>query len=283
MRCRDVQQFASALVDGELDAATALEFERHVGMCEACRTRTESERLIKRELRRRLQPPRAPEALRRRIELALEDVQAGRPVAPVPSLPPVIASSSAEPPPIRLRRFVPFAAAAGLALFFASPGQWLGARDATGGSSSQEAAMGGPLFLSDVAGKHSLPLPVEVDGPNPERVAHWFEGKVAFPVRPPVFSQPMTKLVGGRISWVRNQPAAHLVYDFQGRRVSVLIFAPPRRRFPMGIPGLCVPGRNVYVGHSRGVNVAFVQQDHIAYALASDVPEQMVLGLAAGF
>lgn len=180
--------------------------------------------------------------------------------------------------------FVPYAVAAGLMLFFVFPRGWLGTRPITGASTARQASMGGPLFVSDVAGKHARSLPVEVNGPSPERVGHWFQGKVDFPVRPPVFSQVRADLVGGRISWVRDQPAAHLYYDFDGRRVSVLIFTPPRRRLPVdGIPGICVPGRTVYVGRSRGVNVAFVQHDKVAYALASDVPEQQVLGLAAGF
>lgn len=300
MRCRDIQQFASAMVDGELDAATALEFERHIGMCEDCRTRTESERLIKRELRRHLGGVRAPEALRSRIHDALgaastpgpagTDHDARRRRAQREKLAGLqlaarVAAAGAAGARWRARLgFVPYAVAAGLVLFFVFPRGWLHSRPMAGAGGARQATMGGTLFVSDVAGKHARSLPLEVDGPSPERVGHWFQGKVDFPVRPPVFSQVRADLLGGRVSWVRDQPAAHLYYDLRGRRVSVMIFTPPRRRLPLdGVPGLCVPGRTVYVGRSRGVNVAFVQQDKVAYALASDVPEQQVLGLATGF
>lgn len=299
MRCRDVQQFTSALVDGELDAPTAVEIEKHIASCSACRTRAESERLLKRELQRRLGTIEAPSGLRARVHAALvtaaaeeaasRSAQVTPPVAVVPTdAVAALTTAGASPTPAaatwaKWRAAVPVAMAAGLALFFVAPRAWLSIGPSAGSRPTTEQAsmLGGPLVLSDVVGRHVRSLPPEVSG-TPERVGNWFHGKVDFPVHPPVFREEAANLVGARISWVRDQPAAHLFYDIGGRRVSVIVFA-PGRRFPVdGIAGLCFPKRKVWVGRSHGINVALLERDRMAYALASDLSEPQVLGLASG-
>lgn len=302
MRCRDVQQFTSALVDGELDAPTALELEKHIAACEACRTRAESERLVKRELRRHLGSVAAPEGLRLRVQVALRQAAAqeaeaarmddgpepARPSTPTPVRPtPVpavpIAAAAGRAAWMRLRSVVPAALAAGLVLFFIAPQRWISLDEGPRSGGVTGAALGGPLVLSDVVGRHVRSLPPEVQGPNPERVATWFQGKVDFPVRPPVFPEAPAGLVGGRVSWVRDAPAAHLFYDLEGRHVSVMVFARGRRLPVDGIAGLCVPNRKVWVGRSKGINVALLERDRVAYALASDLSEPQILRLVQGF
>lgn len=300
MRCRDVQQFTSALLDGELDAPMALELEKHVATCEPCRTRAESERLVKQELRRRLGGVTAPSGLRDRVQAALRQAAAaeaaadrdpevaaevaelapaqGLPVRPIP-----VPAAAGAPSWSRWRAAVPVALAAGLALFFVAPQRWITLGEGPRSAAVTGAALGGPLVLSDVVGRHVRTLPPEVEGPNPERVASWFHGKVDFPVRPPVFDEAPAGLVGGRVSWVRDAPAAHLFYDLDGRRVSVMVFARGRRLPVDGIAGLCVPNRKVWVGRSKGINVALLERDRVAYALASDMAESEIVRLAQGF
>ena len=287
MRCREVQQFTSALVD---DAPTALELERHIAACGACRTRAESERLLKHELRRRLGTVEAPGSLRDRVHAALisaaaEDAAALAPTQPVPFAPASVApvaTAARAATWSRWRVAVPVALAAGLALFFVAPRAWLPLGAPGPHQVARAAVLGGPLVLSDVVGRHVRSLPPEVTGPSVERVGNWFHGKVDFPVRPPVFQDSKASLVGGRISWVRDAPAAHLFYDLSGRRVSVMVFARGRRLPVDGIAGLCVPNRKVWVGRSRGINVALFERDRVAYAVASDLSEPQILGLASG-
>lgn len=300
MRCRDVQQFTSALVDGELDAQAALDLEKHIATCEPCRTRAESERLVKQQLQRQFGAVTAPEGLRERLHAALEraavleqqdrddvapdDASRQRPAAATPTAvraTPVPAAPAATWG--RWRALVPTALAAGLTLFFLAPQRWISLGEGPSGAGVVNASLGGPLVLSDVAGRHAKNLPPEVPGPNADRVGNWFQGKVDFPVRPPVFREAPGGLVGGRVSWVRDEPAAHLFYDVEGRHVSVIVFARGRRLPVDGIAGLCVPNRKVWMGRANGINVALMERDRVAYAVASELSEPQILRLVSGF
>ena len=83
--CPDQTLTLQAFVDGELDAANALAFERHLEVCEGCSA--EIERL--RALRVRLSEPgvrfAAPADLHARVRAALAQVDS----APVEAAPPV--------------------------------------------------------------------------------------------------------------------------------------------------------------------------------------------------
>ena len=66
MECREAEPLADAYLDGELDLARSLEFERHVESCAACATAVERGRALKAAIAR---APyfSAPESLRRKI------------------------------------------------------------------------------------------------------------------------------------------------------------------------------------------------------------------------
>ena len=63
MKCELVQRNMGALVDGELDPATQIEFERHVDVCADCQELLELDRLIRHELRTRAQATVTPTSL----------------------------------------------------------------------------------------------------------------------------------------------------------------------------------------------------------------------------
>ena len=54
MSCADFEKFVSAFVDGELDLATAREFDKHRAQCASCADVEASERAVKRALRERM-------------------------------------------------------------------------------------------------------------------------------------------------------------------------------------------------------------------------------------
>ena len=63
MKCDLVQRHMGALVDGELDPATQIEFERHIEACADCQELVELDRVIRHELRARAQTTVTPSSL----------------------------------------------------------------------------------------------------------------------------------------------------------------------------------------------------------------------------
>src|SRR5262249_25070266 len=104
-----------------------------------------------------------------------------------------------------------------------------------------EQAAAVPIF-EDVVRVHSGALPPDVKSPTNPAVTSWFRGKVDFPVRPAQLGAG-SRLVGARLSHVRERNAAALFYDVGGRRVTVVMFAQPHPAPMRGIFGEDVGGR----------------------------------------
>jgi anti-sigma factor RsiW len=51
MTCEDIERFADAYVDDELDLGRTLEFETHLSTCEACTARLDRMRGVRQALR----------------------------------------------------------------------------------------------------------------------------------------------------------------------------------------------------------------------------------------
>ena len=69
--CPDKELLLGALIDGELDAANVHALETHLSTCHACAQHLGRLQALREELRTPGLAPRAPEALRRRIEADL--------------------------------------------------------------------------------------------------------------------------------------------------------------------------------------------------------------------
>jgi len=103
---------------------------------------------------------------------------------------------------------------------------------------------------------------------DPAAVSQWFRGKLDIPVRPVMFRGMPARLVGARISNVRDQMAAALYYDVGGRRVTVFVFDPDvSMRQTLSAQGY-------YVTSSHGYTVTLTEQQGVGYAIASDMPAQ---------
>jgi anti-sigma factor RsiW len=131
-----------------------------------------------------------------------------------------------------------------------------------------------------VAERHSRPLPVEVTGPDSGAVSMWFRDKVDFAVRPPTFPAGQVQLVGGRISNVGDQQAAHLIYDHHGRPITVVVF-PDGAGIPIGGVQRQAGNHTVHVGQSRGFNVAVWRQGGVSYAVSSDLDQSDMIRLVS--
>jgi anti-sigma factor (TIGR02949 family) len=74
--CRETLDYASAVVDGEVNAGKKKEFDEHVAICPSCRNEFEIETMIKRVVGTKLRALKAPDDLRMSI---LQQVYAGFP------------------------------------------------------------------------------------------------------------------------------------------------------------------------------------------------------------
>ncbi len=286
--CEVFRRHVDAVVDGEVDPTTHIEVEQHLSECGPCRVQLAFSRSFKRQLKEAMleSAPIPPEGLGDRIRKALDAEGARQAAARWDA--PIGSTSTPAPPlglagvrlvPVKARYAVPAAAAAvALAVLAAREG---------GNPAFEEASLeGGPVvangasYIEDVVDRHWRELPAEVSGP-PTQVASWFRGKLEFPVRPIEFNNPDARLVGARISRVRDREAAAFYYDVRGRRVTVLVFEPPTpiRRV---VSQTQVHGRGIYYGHARGHTVPVVEHAGLTYAIAGDLDERSLLQLAAG-
>jgi anti-sigma factor RsiW len=120
---------------------------------------------------------------------------------------------------------------------------------------------------------------MDVTGPSPDTVRQFFSDKVPFAVRPPVFRQPDTRLVGARLANIFQHQAAYVVYRVGNRRVSVFIFDPDTLR-PEGSP-MRVGDREVLWHRRRGYNVVIYSSRGTGYMVASDLERKQLVNLIA--
>lgn len=267
--CDETLRWMDSWIDRELDPSAAMHVETHVARCAGCRAQADSIRALKRTLSG-LREESAPTSLRLRVTAAL-DAEDDR--------------EELERSTTRRRKHAVSFALTGAAL----AGVVMTAAHRTSVRAQTEPAMpvtmaGFMPVVEDVAQRHARELPVEVQASDPAEVSQWFRGKVDIPVHPVAFRGMPARLVGARISNVRNQLAAALYYDVGGRRVTVFMFdgalvAPCEAN--AGVVREVVGGRDYYVASSHGYTVTFTEQRGVGYAVASDMaPEESVRVMA---
>jgi anti-sigma factor (TIGR02949 family) len=278
--CRTVRQHVGALVDGELDPATQIEFERHVAACAPCQELLAFERSMREQVREALRGPRAPADLRGRILAAL-DAEPPASLSPEPARP---RDEGAWGPlrvfTLRWRYAVPLAAAAAAAAVFLGPPR--------AGQEEERAVAGGPSvatssLLQDVVQLHSHRLPADVNGPEPARVVRYFDDKVAFPVRTAEFGRSDVRLTGGRLAHVRDRRAAALYYDVRGRRMTLVVFEPPTGAPAPGQLRSRLGARGLYYQQVQDHVVPVRRHGGLTYALTGDLSRRQLLSLASSF
>ncbi len=313
MPCRIVRRHLDALVDGELDTSAQVDFEAHLASCSVCRDQATFSRSMKRAIRAELGEVKASERLRFRVLTALasapspsETSAANLPQASASrelvasSIPNSLALSATSEDalegspstkgtsgPTSSRGFriwmlparyaVPAAAAAVLFVAFGTRTDDDVADDAA------VAAASVPLF-EDVVRRHSSEHPAEIAGP-PQQVVGWFRGKLQFPVHPVEFQTDGVRLLGARLSNVRERDAAAFYYDVRGQRVTVMVFEPEQRALPgapfLGARHVHVHGGDLYYRQVRGYTVPVREYDGLTYAFTGDLDRQSMIQLAA--
>jgi anti-sigma factor RsiW len=255
--CTELELSLEAWLDGELDGVDLAETEAHLSVCAACRGRAEARARTHDAIRERLRSAmgagapdgRAPAALRARIERQL----------------------ARQRHPLWRRIFAPVplatvaACAAGVLVVLA--------------------ARGGPdVLLEEAVRRHNRDLPLEVTAAGvggAEAIPGWFAGKLDFRPSPPRFRADGVKVVGARLSHLREWPAAYIRYELPRGNAGLFIVDDPEQRIHPSGREMKMGPSVVRVANSRGYNVAVWRQDEIVYSLVSDLNEDELFGLVA--
>jgi len=258
MSCKLVRRHLGAFVDGELDPATQIEFERHLEACPGCQEHLAFESSLRQQTRDSLRGVRAPEHLWSRTLYRLDELDEARSEH----------SSLIEVRPMRWRQSWPIAAAAAAVLII---GGVVGL--------PQRGEYQGAGMLQDVVNLHSQALPSDVQAEAPQEVVRYFQGKTPFPVQPAHFEEPSVKFAGARYIKVGSQPAAALYYNHGGHRVTLLVFQSPD--IMQNAHRTHVGGREVYY-HNVGSRVVTIRQENgVNYAFFGDLDRPVLFQLAA--
>jgi anti-sigma factor (TIGR02949 family) len=243
-----------AYFDGEVDAVSATEIERHVEHCDECRALLQDLKNVRAVLRRDVAYAAAPPALRAQIFGALDAEEAGqKAAAPAPPL-----RRPAPPRSARPRWF------------------WTGAFSGLG-AAAVAASMAFFLIMprnnvltDDLLNAHVRSLMpahlIDVESTDRHTVKPWFAGHAD--VSPVVadFEPQGYRLIGGRADYIDHQRSAVVVYQHGAHLINVFAWAAEGRPSP----------RNTT---RNGYRIAFWQQGDIQYAAVSDTGWDELLGL----
>jgi len=249
--CSEVERSIDVYLDDEFDLRERADFDAHLTACPACRTKVEAHARLRTALKTKLQAAlgeraaQAPAALRERIESALAHERRPlwrRALSPVP-----LATAAA--------------CAAGVLVVLSMH-------------------TGDAALVEDAISKHHRELPLEatfVDGEN--GVPGWFAGKLDFNPPPPRFKAAGVHVLGGRLSNLREWPAAYIRYQLPHGQAGLFIVDDPQGHFSETGRTVQIGPHKVHVVNARGYNVAVWRQDEIVYSLVSDLDEAALFEL----
>ncbi len=250
MTCHEIRQAIDPYLDDELPVLEVLRVQAHLLRCEPCRGAMESEARLHSLWEADAMQDQASPALRARILERLSTV---------PSPPP----SS----PVRSRGWVaePYAVLAGVTLIGVLLAALAIAR--FNGTSNL------PPFIEEIAARHRLYTEVtgptlDITTPDVFQVTGWLEARAGFPVKAPRLAGPDRHLVGGRVSSVADAPAAYLLYEWGGRRLSLFVMPHPPRVLSGGVERV-VEGVELYTGVLHRITVVWWEDADRLYAVAS--------------
>ena len=249
IHCSEIDTLVHAYLDGELADIDLNEFEEHTAECPECATRLRDEIAFRDHLRRRLAAPRAPQALRTRIDVLLD--QEDR----------VTASARRRS---RFAWLLPgtasVAAAAALILFV----------------TTNNASLPVESVAADAVNAHMRRPPVEVQG-QASRVSPWIKEHFDSQVDVPRFAGTNVSLRGARLSHLRGRDAAQLFYqvDRNNQRHDMQVHIVTGADFNLSAKSKrVIGGRDVWIGGERGYSVVTFKDDSgVSYVFTSDMED----------
>jgi anti-sigma factor RsiW len=260
MKCHEFVRAIDLYLDGELSVMQTLRMHGHVAFCESCRRVMASEATLHSALTVETQEEEPPVSFRERI-LARVAAEAAQ-------------SPQSHP---RARRF---AFLWGVLAGALAAGLLLTVPMLSGGKRSESLA---PV-AAELAAKHVLYSeggggPLELSTSDSSQVSGWLEPRLGFEVDLPHLPGPDDRLVGGRVSTLADAPAAYLLYEWGGRRVSLFI---TRRLHGAGLRGTrqVVDGVELKKSVFHDVALAWWEEENLLYAVATRGGETNLLRFA---
>ena len=222
-----------AYVDGELDPAHTLEFERELARDPKLAAELEQIEAVQRVIRERLPVEQVPKALAQRIENAIGLSNRRR----APSRP----------------SWRALAASVVFAAFLASSSTWFALRPGPTASVAD-------MVVANHLRALMAPQPVDVRSSDQHTVKPWFDGRIPESPRVVELAQEGFPLVGGRIDVIGRAPVPTLVY---GRRKHLISLS----TMPAKMTGVLET-----VPHDiAGYNIVSWSEDGLTYWAVSDV------------
>jgi len=200
MSCQDAQGLMSGYVDGELGLTGSLEIERHMQDCQVCAQAYQSHRAMRSAMADGSFYYDAPANLQKRVTTAVRKANKGRP----------------RREGLSWRWAVVPAAVAMIAIV-----SW-------GAFSIMQRSSSDDLIAQEIVSGHVRSLMAnhltDVPSSDQHTVKPWFGGKLDF--SPPVIdlTERGFSLVGGRLDYIGNRPAAALVYQHRQHLINLFVW-----------------------------------------------------------
>jgi anti-sigma factor RsiW len=259
MTCDEFLRAIDAYLDDELSVMDILRAQGHLLSCEFCHRVMESEAALHSLLAVEAVAAEPPASLRERIIRRVAGEEDGK--AWVSSGPARTFRSRLEP-----FAWLPAALAATALVGLLLLALWIPASRGPGNLV--------PL-VAEVAGKHLLyssgqRSALEVRGSEPSEMVGWAKRRVGLSLRLPRLDRADDRLVGARVSSLVDAPAAYLLYERDGRRISLFV--------TRSVPGTdrggsesIVDGVELYTATLQGVALAWWEDEDEGrlYAAAS--------------
>jgi anti-sigma factor (TIGR02949 family) len=252
-----------AYFDGEVDALSAAEIERHVEHCSECSELLQDLEKVRSALRSGISYAAAPPALRAQILQALDRDTA--------------AAAADAATDDGIRRTTPLKPWAGRrSRVFGGPGFRIGAFSGIGGAAFAAALAFffvlpslSPLSNEIVSAHVRSLMPahlIDVVSTDKHTVKPWFAGHADVSPAVADFEAQGYRLIGGRADYIDHQRSAVVVYQHGAHVINVFTWAAGGARLPNDTT-------------RSGYHLAFWQQGDIQYCAVSDTGWDELLGL----
>jgi anti-sigma factor RsiW len=280
LTCEDVEHILDLYLDGEVDDVERREIEMHLLHCADCAELEAKHRHTRARLRALAESTSPSDEFKERLAKALEDDARNDQSSD-------LSGTNAGKPVWRQRRWLGLAGGTlAAALLAVSAVSIFYADQQSQPTSQNNEVLGMTSVRSPVVDEaiawHERNVPVEVTGPDSDRVRSWFEdeGMVDFDMTIPNLGRRAT-LLGGRLSHVRYHEAGYLLYEVGGEKLTVLIFGAEDSQ----PPGAAQPATDedsaseLLVDNHSGHTVVIKNRGELTYTFTSDMNEDRLVEL----